>query len=428
MRQQRNAAEEGTVSMTHPMTLGQLSVWRDIEVMPPDRWWEGNLFFRWAVPAGTPGERVWPAIGALGMRHESLRTTFDVSDPDDPRQRISAGSAEAVVAAVRRPSGPDVDRARIETDEVRRAFQLTEELPWRVWLAGPADAPTEVYLVIHHMAADGAALNVLEREFAALLADVPLAEAPQPSALARRQRDGSDGQLLAAEAYWRKTLAAAPRNPAPPGPGPVLRATLLTGIPEPLLRAAAQRIGVTPPTVVLAAYGVVLDRTTTSAPLLLYPMSSNRFDPAVAGLVTSMNQWVPLLFDPAPDKPFAAIVRRLHFRSLGALKHGIYDPDVIARVRAEAGRDGGPVDPGYHFTYLLPPMTVRPPAGVTEPWLEWHVPIRGTGPGFYLMVNAHEEVNLTLRVIRAGYSREALEAVLGGVRELLLGFVTGSPA
>jgi hypothetical protein len=180
--------------------------------------------------------------------------------------------------------------------------------------------------------------------------------------------------------------------------------------------------------VILAAYGVVLARTTADPPLLLFPMSSNRFDPAVAGLVTSMNQWVPLLFDPAPEKPFPAIVRGLHFKSLGALKHGIYDPDVIIRMREEADREGVPVDPGYHFTYLLPPMNVSPPSEITDPVMEWHIPIRNTGPAVYLIVNAHEEINLTLRVIRRGYTREQLETVLTGMRELLLEIVLGPAA
>src|SRR5690349_25070898 len=104
-------AKEEMVSMAHLMTLGQLSVWRDIEKMPPDRWWEGNLFFRWAVPDGTSAGQVWSALGALGMRHESLRTTYDVSNLDTPRQRIAADSVEAVVAAIRQPSGPGVDIA-----------------------------------------------------------------------------------------------------------------------------------------------------------------------------------------------------------------------------------------------------------------------------------------------------------------------------
>ncbi|WP_422736001.1 condensation domain-containing protein [Micromonospora sp. WMMD729] len=416
-----------TPEATYPMTLGQLSVWRDIERMQPEKWWEGNLCFSWSLAEGVTVAQVWRAVGALGMRHASLRTTFDVDDPKDPRQRVAVHSAADVVAAVRQPDG-ETTMSRIETEEIQRPFTLTTDLPWRVWLAEGDDGPRALMVVIHHMAADGAGINTMERDFAALLAGEDLPPAPQPTDLATRQRSGDlDAALLAAESYWRKTLSAAPRR-TPPAPGPVLRATMHTGIPEPMLRAGARGIGVTVAAVLLTAYCRALIRAgTTDTPALLYPMSSNRFDPAVTSLVTSMNQWVPLLAAPEPDEAFAQTARTLYVRNMRALKHGVYDPDAVAGIREDIERAGGPLDPGYHFTFLLPPMVVSPPAEIQESRIEWHVPIRSTGPDFYLMASADSTVRLTVRVIRDGYRRQELEALLVAMRNDLSELVGAAP-
>ncbi|GIJ76653.1 Condensation domain-containing protein [Micromonospora phaseoli] len=413
-----------TAETTYPMTFGQLAVWRDIERMLPERRWEGNLSFCWSLPPrGVTAADVWRAVGALGMRHASLRTTFDVTDLTDPRQRISVDSPADVIAAVRQP-GRDVALSRIETEEIQRPFALNTDLPWRVWLTGSDDAPGKLMVVIHHMAADGAGINVMERDFHALLAGETLPPVPQPAELAMRQRSGEvDSKLLAAEAYWRKTLATAPRRVAP-RPGAVLRATMHTGIPEPMLRAAAQGIGATVAAVSLTAYCRALISTgVTSTPVLLYPMSSNRFDPAVTSVVTSMNQWLPVLAELDPDQSFAQAARALYVRNMRALKHGVYDPDTVTRVREDAEREGGPLDPGYHFNLLLPPMTVDPPEEIQESSIEWHTPIRSTGPGFYLMASADTTVRLTVRVIREGYRREELHALLTTMRDDLLELV-----
>ncbi|MEU7845174.1 condensation domain-containing protein [Micromonospora sp. NPDC049114] len=412
-----------TPETTYPMTLGQLSVWRDIERMHPEKWWEGNLCFSWSLPENVTAVDVWRAVGALGMRHASLRTTFDVEDRADPRQRVAVDSPDDVVAAVRQPDG-ETGMSRIETEEIQRAFTLTTDLPWRVWLTENDGRPRELLVVIHHMAADGAGINTMERDFYALLAGETLPPAPQPADLATRQRSGDlDARLLAAESYWRKVLSAAPRR-TPPAPGPVLRATMHTGIPEPILRQAARGIGVTVAGVLLTAYcRAIIATGTTGTPVLLYPMSSNRFDPAVTSLVTSMNQWVPLLATPEPDEVFAHTARALYVRNMRALKHGVYDPDAVARIREDAEREGGPLDPGYHFTFLLPPMVVQPPETIQESRIEWHVPIRSTGPGFYLMANADTTVRLTVRVIREGYQRAELEALLVAMRDDLMELV-----
>jgi len=83
---------------TYPATVGQLSVWRDIERFPPDRLWEANLSVVWDLPDGSwSEEQIWSALGAVAMRHASMRTTYVIDDEGFPRQRIAADTAEEVL-------------------------------------------------------------------------------------------------------------------------------------------------------------------------------------------------------------------------------------------------------------------------------------------------------------------------------------------
>ena len=72
---------------TYPMTIGQLSVHRDVERLPADRLWEANLQpLVWDIRTRCTVEDVWRALGALAERHESLRTNYLFEADGSPRQ------------------------------------------------------------------------------------------------------------------------------------------------------------------------------------------------------------------------------------------------------------------------------------------------------------------------------------------------------
>ena len=151
---------------TYPATVGQLSVWRDIERFPPDRLWEANLSFVWDLPEGTwSEEQVWSALGAVAMRHASMRTTYVVDDEGFPRQRIAADTAEEVLAQVRQGTADVADREAKDAAEIRRGIDALTELPWRAWILLDAGRPRQVLVVVNHMAADGVASVVLREDF-----------------------------------------------------------------------------------------------------------------------------------------------------------------------------------------------------------------------------------------------------------------------
>jgi len=186
--------------VTFPVTVGQLSVWRDLEKLPPDRLWEANLAFVWDLPPGTwTAEEVWAALAALAIRHASLRTTYVVGADGLPRQRIAVETAGAVLDDVRQGTADVSEREAMEAGRLQEAIDVTARLPWRAWILTIDGAPAQVLLVINHMAVDGIASVLLREDFGTILGGTALPPAPGPLELALDQQGAGRPRLRNAE-------------------------------------------------------------------------------------------------------------------------------------------------------------------------------------------------------------------------------------
>jgi hypothetical protein len=412
---------------TYPATVGQLSVWRDIERFPPDRLWEANLSFVWDLPEGTwSEEQIWSALGKVAMRHASMRTTYVIDDEGFPRQRIAAATSEEVLAQVRQGTADVADREAKDAAEIRRGIDALTELPWRAWILLDAGVPRQVLVVVNHMAADGVASVVLREDFETILGGTDLPPAPGPLELALNQQGEGSGRLRNAERYWRRTLAAAPRRHEPEDIS-TLGAVLQSGIPMPLAHEAMGKYDVTLASLILAAYYRGVQAATGEREVLLFPMSANRFDEQHARVVTSLNQWAPLLLDLEADEPFPAILPKVHWKAFNALKNGVCSPDTIWQIRDEHSRLDPPVDRGFYYNPMLAPPGFPSQDRLEAPKVDWFEHGRTTGPGFYLIVRGLTSLNLMFRVNRAGFDREALNTVMTMMQACLAETLGGQP-
>ncbi|MEU7799660.1 condensation domain-containing protein [Micromonospora arborensis] len=382
----------------HPLTMGQLSMWRSLSVRPPEQMWESNQDLIWSTPAGATEEQVLRALTALAARHESLRTVYRTAD--DP------GGVRQVV--LRDPI------VRFAEASVRDPFDLAAEPAWRAWVRTPDDGGTpQVHVLIHHIVADGAAVTILESDFHALLRGERPADAPAPREVAERQRSAAfQAKLVAAGEYRRQIVAAAPKVSV--SRGPLVRACADTGIPHGAVRDAARRLGVTLPALLLTVYARALAATTGQPDQLLWQLSSNRMDPTVRRLVSSMTQWVPMLAGGDPDGPLRPPARDINVAAVRALQHGVYDPF--------AG-DLTYFDQGSFFTFIPAPpdAAADPVSSEPEPVrIEFLAPRAYSGPSFYVVARVHPYVQLTMRVMRSGYGRPEVERFLTAMTDLLL--------
>lgn len=404
---------------TYPATVGQLSVWRDIERYPPDRMWEANLSFVWDLPEGTwTEEQIWAALGAVAMRHASMRTTYVIDGDGFPRQRIAADTAEEVLAQVRQGTADVADREAKDAAELHRGIDPRTELPWRAWILLEDGAPLQVLVVVNHMAADGVASVVLREDFETILGGTDLPPAPGPLELALNQHGEGSSRLRNAERYWRRTLAAAPHR-CETGELNPLGAVLQTGIPMPIAHEAMGKHDVTMPSLILAAYYRGIQAATGEREVLLFPMSANRFDEQHARVVTSLNQWAPLLLDLEPDEPFEAILPKVHWKAFNALKNGVCSPDAIWQIRDEHNRLDPPADRGFYYNPMLAPPGFPSDDRLEPPKIDWYEHGRKTGPGFYLIVRGLTSLNLMFRVNRAGFDRDSMTTMLTTMQDCL---------
>lgn len=405
---------------TYPATVGQLSVWRDIEKMPVERRWEANLPFVWEFGAGHTAEAIWEALGALAMRHEALRTTYLIDADGRLRQRIAVDSAAATIALVQRGTADASALATMEDEKVRDVIDVMTELSWRAWILTDDGVPARVLLVIHHIGADGMGVLLLQRDFEAILAGEPLGPVSSPREMALSQQNGEGARALkASERYWRRTLESAPHRAPAQAPAARLGATLHTGIPMPMAHDGAAKMEVSLHTLLLAGYYRGIRQALGTSEVLLFPITNNRFDPEAADVVTSLVQWAPLVVDFADTDPFEEMAQKLHWKTFNAMKHGVCDPDVIVEMRGEHERMDPPIDPGFYYNPILAPPGFPSSDTVVPSSMEFYEPARATGPGVYVIVRGLTSIDLVVRANRPGLDNEALATCLQSIQDAL---------
>ncbi|MBS2538281.1 hypothetical protein KGQ20_36570 [Catenulispora sp. NF23] len=418
---------------TYPMTIGQLSVHRDVERMPEERLWEANLQpLVWDVKTPCTVDDVWTALTALAGRHESLRTNYVFEADGSPRQFLGAQDAEEVMARVERGVADISELPALLLSKHQSVLDIYHGIPWRAWVITEDGTPTKVLYVVHHIACDGAGALIMQDDFHALLAGRTLPPpAGQPIAMALDQQGAGAFRLRAAERYWKRTLEAAPRLASREAGTPneeLIGVTMQTGIPLEAAHAGAEKLDVSMATVVLAAYYHAVRTVLTRPAVLLTAISANRFDPSMAGVVTSLTQWAPMLFEFDGTQSFAELAAKVHGKALNAFKNSICDPDYVVNIREEYFvKADPPVDKGFSTNVILAPPGFAPAVEQTARTVEFATPQRAWGPGFYFIVSGIDRINVAVRCNRPDVDQEKVAAILDVFQETLLE-VAGLPA
>jgi hypothetical protein len=417
---------------TGPLTFGQLSVWRDIEALPAERWHEPNSASYLDLPSGTTDAEVGRLFTALDAAHPGMRTVIDTTDRSAPRQVLLDPLDRLRLAEV--DDGPGL------LESLRSVpFELERERPWRVLAVRPppgaaAGRARRLAFVQHHMCFDVAAHEVLRADLRAMVGE---GRSPEPSAdlvdLAREQR--SEPVWLRRAEATRRHLAAvyeqAPAEFAGRGPqhGPVIL-TLTSRRLRLALAALAARAGTGLADAVVAGAVVAARGLTDDQPLVVGLMASNRYSVRWERLITSMNQWIPIRLagrsaDSADSADLADVARAVAGRTLRAYRLAMYDVDDV--------RDVGPRSAGLSPSQrpslavnVVDTADVEAPHGDYEQTAEVRrEPVLcAAGPRAYLRVAAGpDRVQLVLRT--TGLPPQVPARLLRRVYEVVTG--TGPP-
>ncbi|MGW6491665.1 condensation domain-containing protein [Streptomyces sp. NPDC055056] len=410
-----------------PLSLGQLSVWHDIRDLPPARRHEPNNTAVWALPKGTTAREAAAALTAIASRHPSLRTRYDLRDANAPRQWVEPPASTSADLQV--TYAADHDRAAL--DLARRPFDLGREQGWRAQLAKSEDGTSHLLFVKHHILADAWAQELLRRDLLSELAGAPStyppAEQPGPLDLAREQHAPAGlRRRRAALDHWVKVLAQAPPARLPhtrTGPGEVVQATLRSAEALAAARTLGERAQASVAGVVLAAWSAAVARRCDTTSALVQLMSANRFAGRWKGLVTSMNQWVPALVEHT-DADLVDLARTVHWGTLAAVRHGVYDVTEVAALRARTPQMPDSVCAFNHVT--LPPAAGQdaPDATAAKATVVRETPFTTIGPRCYAR-STDSGHTLTVRLTAADVSHEECTALLWELHDTLLAAARG---
>jgi Condensation domain len=310
------------------------ATWGQLHMFDTTRWLsphDGHLNLSAVVdlPAGTSTDDVGGAVASVVGAHEALRTTFPV---EDGRLRQQVAEAVTLVVPTWNTTAVGIGAA---CDRLLARYRLDRFDP----VTGPVirfglllgdGAPRALVVVASHLAVDGWSFDVLVRALRTALHDPSAIDArwhPMDQA-AWESSESGQRQRSRALAYHRAHLpvpavtagAAAQREPR------FWVGRLTTPQVFRALPGRAARFGVTPPSLLTAAFARALSRAldVDSPTLLVY--GAGRLLSSALGSVGQYTQCAPVRFPPAETR-FPEYVRAVHSRVLLAYRHCSCGPD-----------------------------------------------------------------------------------------------------
>ncbi|MFJ2787292.1 MULTISPECIES: amino acid adenylation domain-containing protein [unclassified Streptomyces] len=297
--------------------------------------WTYNLplALRLDGPLHTPALR--SALADLVARHESLRTVFPEVG-GEPRQ-----SVRDTVDVTEFLTELDVPAAELPTalDRLaRHAFDLTTDLPLRVWLLRADEHDHTLYLVLHHIVGDGWSTALLGRDLATAYAARRAGAAPDWEPLPvqyadyalwqRELLEGPDGADLLA--HWTARLDGLPDElPLPlDRPRPEISGDdggeVLLDLPPELharLLRLAREADASLFMVVHAALAALLTRLGAGTDIPLGTMDAGRAEEDLEDLIGFFVNTLVLRLDTGGNPTFRELLARARETDLAALAH-----------------------------------------------------------------------------------------------------------
>ena len=318
-----------------------------------------NLVWPMPLSAGTPLAEIVAMLRFQVSRHPALRTRLRFADgPSGERQprQVIAESGEVPLHIV--DIGDDDDPVAA-AEELRSRYELAyfdyeHEFPVRMGVIRQSAALKQIVVGYSHVMVDGGGLDALNQDLMKNLdrgTGEPTAppEGLHPLELARKQGGpAARRQSERAIQYWADQLERLPawqhEEPASPGEPRFAELVMYSPAMELAMRAVGARTGADGTGVLLAAYSAAVARVFRRNPSVAQIVTSNRFRPGLAGMVSQVSQHGICVVD-AADASFDEIVARAQKAVTTASFYAYYDPLARDRLLDEiAARGGRPLD------------------------------------------------------------------------------------
>jgi natural product biosynthesis luciferase-like monooxygenase protein/amino acid adenylation domain-containing protein/FkbM family methyltransferase len=351
------------------------------------------------------------ALTDVARRHEALRTRFPERGGVpvqlvEPARPVRLPRVE--LAGLPGPAR-EAELSRLAEAEARRPFDLAAGPLLRGIVVRLGEDDAAVLITVHHVVADGWSVGILVREVSALYAahanggDARLPDLPvQYADFAAWQRARLAGEVLERQlAWWRGELRGAPpllelpadrpRPAAMDGAGRRVDfrvdAAVAAGV-----RALARREGATPFMALLAAWQLLLARSSGREDVVVGTPVAGRDRLETEGLIGFFVNTLPLRADLSGEPTFGELLRRVRARTLEAYAHQELPFDrLVEELAGERSRAHAPI---FQAVFALRPAEAGEPrlgeAEVTS------MPVAGVSAKFDLSLALAEDADGTL--------------------------------
>ncbi|MGE0865930.1 MAG: amino acid adenylation domain-containing protein, partial [Vicinamibacterales bacterium] len=356
------------------MSFGQERIWFLHRLEGPSSTYNITPVFRLRGPLSMAALQA--AFNALVERHEPLRTRCSELDGLGV-QLVDAPAAVPIAVVSLRDVAPGERLAaaeRLILAETAKPFDLEREWPLRVTLIELEDEDRILLPFMHHIAADGWSLGVLQQEFNLLYHAAVTGTTPQLAPLPVQYADFAAWQRAIQEGergragidYWRGQLAGAPQTLALPldfeRPATLTSSGMVLhlAIPEAMADAIAARAraeGSSLYMILLAAYAALLHRYSGQDDLLIGSPVAGRPRRELEALIGCFVNTLVLRVRVTGAEPFTDLLRQVRQTSLDA--YSWQDVPVEAVIDAVVEQRDPSRIPLYQAQFSLQNVPVR---------------------------------------------------------------------
>lgn len=292
-----------------------------------------NISLSYRLRGTLDADRLHTALDAVARRHPLLRTTYVADENGEPQSVLHDELNPTWAFHDLSEMSERARNLRLEVlaqREFGQSFDLSADSPLRITLVRLAADEHMMLLVAHHIAWDDGSWRVFFGDLTKAYDGADLGPSPRPPAPAA---DTADEDL----AHWRSVMTDPPEPLELPGPTgsaiptgfrsqrstSVLSAETVTKV-----SALARETGATPYMVLLAAFGVLINRYThTDDFLVASPVLNRGTDDAIG----YYGNTVAMRLRPQAAQGFRELVLATRDTALGAFAHQRINLDRVVR-------------------------------------------------------------------------------------------------
>ena len=325
-----------------PLSLGQERIWQLVELQPASEAYNTAAAYRIAGPLNVPA--LEQSLNEVQRRQETLRTSFPKKD-GQAHQVIAAALPVVlpVTDAVKdlhlfAPDRRELEIQRMVELEVWQPVDLISGPAWRCRLLRLGSEDHVLVCTFHHIIFDGASKNIFLRELTSFYEAFAAGRTPAAPPLSVQYADYAiwqrqwmeSGDATRQLSYWREQLAGTVGELALPIDHPRADAAAFRcgsqtfQLPDSLANALwelSRKEQCSLFAVLLAAYGVVLQRYSGQEDLVLCCPVASRDRAEIEDLIGYFNNIVVMRLDLSGNPSFRDILRRLRRKVLEALEN-----------------------------------------------------------------------------------------------------------